>query len=176
MEFDLTTALECPHELPQGYHFLAWASKLLEAHADTKYRCFHTELDAQVFPCLGDSEGCRRLMEEISLKDGFLPAATWLVAHQTSADSAPDYCGTVQGIRDEKGCGGIQNVGITPEHRGRGVGTCLVYRALCGFREAGLTRVYLEVTAQNTGAVRLYRRLGFRKVRTVYKAAEVTYS
>ena len=41
------------------------------------------------------------------------------------------------------------------------------------YREAGFTRVYLEVTAQNSGAVRLYRRLGFRQTKVVFKAAEV---
>jgi ribosomal protein S18 acetylase RimI-like enzyme len=30
----------------------------------------------------------------------------------------------------------------------------------------------LEVTANNDAAVRLYRRLGFRSVKTVYKAIE----
>jgi hypothetical protein len=44
---------------------------------------------------------------------------------------------------------------------------------LRGFRQAGLRRAYLEVTAQNEGAIRLYRRLGFVKVRTVYKAVEI---
>jgi ribosomal protein S18 acetylase RimI-like enzyme len=45
-----------------------------------------------------------------------------------------------------------------------------------GFRDAGIRRVYLEVTAQNTGAVRLYQRLGFRLIKTVYKAADVAYA
>jgi ribosomal protein S18 acetylase RimI-like enzyme len=36
--------------------------------------------------------------------------------------------------------------------------------------------VYLEVTAQNQGAIRLYRRVGFAVIRTVYKAVEVEYS
>jgi hypothetical protein len=72
--------------------------------------------------------------------------------------------------------GGVQNVGITPEHRGRGLGMCLLQRALWGFQEAGMKRVYLEVTAENAKAIRLYQRLGFRRVRTVYKAVEVAYS
>ena len=33
-----------------------------------------------------------------------------------------------------------------------------------------MKRALLEVTAQNEGAIRLYRRLGFRRRKTVYKA------
>ncbi|MEO8498398.1 MAG: GNAT family N-acetyltransferase, partial [Planctomycetota bacterium] len=57
-----------------------------------------------------------------------------------------------------------------------GLGTHLLHRALRGFKEAGLTKAYLEVTAQNTGAVKLYHRLGFRRAKTVYKAADVAYA
>jgi ribosomal protein S18 acetylase RimI-like enzyme len=46
-------------------------------------------------------------------------------------------------------------------------------KSLAGFQEAGLRRAFLEVTAQNEGAIRLYRRLGFFKARTVYKAVEL---
>ena len=72
--------------------------------------------------------------------------------------------------------GGVQNIGITPAHRGRGIGTCLIQQALTGFKQAGLQRAYLEVTARNKGAIRLYRRLGFRRARTVYKAVEMAYA
>jgi len=34
----------------------------------------------------------------------------------------------------------------------------------------------LEVTAQNSGALRLYSRLGFKTVKTVYKAVELAYA
>ncbi len=176
MDVDLNAAGFGQPELPVGYRFMPWNPDLLEAHAETKYHSFRMEVDAHVFPCLGDSEGCLKLMEEISLKDGFLPAATWLVAREALGVPEPEYCGTIQGIRDENGHGGVQNIGIVPEHRGRGVGTCLILKALWGFREAGLTRAYLEVTARNTRAVRLYRRMGFRRVRTVYKMVEVAYS
>jgi len=88
------------------------------------------------------------------------------------ADEAADK---IQGVRDAYGMGAVQNIGIIPEHRGRSLGSYLVRLALDGFKQEGLRRASLEVTAQNTGAMRLYHRLGFRKTKTVYKAAEVGY-
>jgi len=72
------------------------------------------------------------------------------------------------------GMGGIQNLGVAPLYRGRGLGSALLLQALQGFRRAGLGRAFLEVTAQNEGAVRLYRRMGFRCRKTVYKAVETS--
>ena len=161
--------------LPEGYWFVGWDESLLGTFAEAKYLSFRGEIDANVFPCLGELAGCQRLMEEISRKPGFLPEATWLIAHR-QADGWTEYCGTVQGIRNPAGLGAIQNLGIMPAHRGRGLGTCLLFRALEGFRQAGLHRVFLEVTAQNEGAIRLYQRLGFATVKTVFKAVEVTCS
>lgn len=177
MEIDLAALGKRPEPvLPAGYRWLGWSADLVEAHADAKYRSFRTEIDANVFPCLGDSGGCLRLMHEISEKDGFMPTATWLIANEWPPEEPTDYCGTIQGVVDRSGFGAIQNVGITPEHRGRGLGTALLLRSLAGFRGAGLRRVYLEVTAQNDGAIKLYERLGFRTVRTVYKSVEVAYT
>ncbi|HET6878784.1 MAG TPA: GNAT family N-acetyltransferase [Pirellulales bacterium] len=171
MEIDLAGFRPPERSLPPGYRFVAWRSDLLPAHAEAKYNSFRSEIDANVFPCLGGYDGCIRLMQEISHKDGFLPEATWLLACD---EAGSEFCGTIQGIRDRSGMGAIQNLGIVPEHRNRGLGSCLMYRALEGFRRANLRRVFLEVTAQNEGAIKLYRRLGFLKVRTVYKAVEIT--
>lgn len=176
MEIDLTGRQLASPVLPDGYRLLGWDESLLDAHGEAKYNSFHSEIDANVFPCLGDWDGCHRLMHEIRGKQGFLPGATWLIAHVARAADGVEYCGTIQGIRDYAGLGAIQNLGVTPEHRGRQLGTCLLIKALEGFQKAGLRRGFLEVTAQNDGAIRLYQRLGFTKARTVYKAVEVAYS
>jgi ribosomal protein S18 acetylase RimI-like enzyme len=165
MEIDLD-GLPAP-ELPPGYSWVPWSPLLLEQHAEVLYRCFHDEIDSAVFASLGDRMGCHCLMSEICRKVGFAPEATWLLA------GAAGYCGTVQGVRERSGLGAIQNLGITPEHRDRGLGTALLLQALHGFRRCGLGRAFLEVTAQNEGAVRLYQRLGFRRRKTIYKAAPV---
>lgn len=174
MEIDLAAAPALP-PLPASYRLTPWHPKLVELHAEVKYQSFCFELDANVFPCLGDREGCRRLMRDIARRDNFLPAATWLLEHG-AAEEMGEACGTVQGVVDRSGLGAIQNLGVTPGHRGLGLGTHLLLSALSGFREQGLRRAYLEVTAQNLGALRLYERLGFSRVKTVYKAVEVAYA
>lgn len=175
MEYDLSSKLFPVPPLPDRFGLVAWQDELLQTHSETKYRSFRLEIDANVFPCLGDREGCTRLMTEISSRNGFLPESTWLIGYD-SDDGAPEYCGTVQGIRDRRGYGSIQNLGIVPERRGLGLGTILLHRSLVGFARMGLPKATLEVTAQNSGALRLYHRLGFRTVKTVYKAVEVAYA
>lgn len=166
MELDLDR-LPSEQELPPGYRWVSWQEKVLPLHALVKFRCFREELDSLIFPCLGDPQGCTQLMRDISSRVGFVPEATWLVAR------GEDYVGTIQGVIDRPGVGMIQNLGIVPEARNLGLGTSLLLKALMGFKERGLERGLLEVTAENTGAVRLYRRLGFRRARTLYKAVNV---
>jgi ribosomal protein S18 acetylase RimI-like enzyme len=165
MEIDLYDAPPTP-TLPDGYFWVAWDETLIDLHAEVKFHCFQEEIDAVVFPSLSHRQGCFSLMSEISRRPGFIPGATWLVA------CAAGYCGTVQGVRERGALGAIQNLGVTPSHRGRGIGSALLLRALEGFRRAGLGRAFLEVTAQNEAAVRLYRRLGFRCRKTLYKAVD----
>ena len=176
MEMDLRRRRMESLQVPAGYRLVPWSEELVDDHADAKFYSFVDGIDSAVFSCLGDLEGCRRLMGEIRRKEGFLPEATWLAEYVGAGPHLIEPCGTIQGIRVNKRYGGIQNVGITPEHRGRGVGSCLIMAALFGFQQAGLPRAYLEVTAENERAVELYKRLGFRRTKTLYKAVELAYS
>ncbi len=161
MEIDLDR-LRRP-ELPQGFEWIAWNDSLLEAHSRVLFGSFDRELDAGVFPSLGSESGCYCLMSEIRRKQGFLPGATWIVANGNGG------CGTVQGIRERNGYGAIQNLGVVPHYRSQGLGAALVLQSLHGFRNAGLGKAMLEVTAENDAAIRLYRRVGFLRRKTIYK-------
>ncbi len=172
METPLTGVEFSTAPLPDGYQLHAWRPDLLAEHADVKYRSFSGEIDSDIFPCLGDPEGCHRLMNEISKKRGFLPEATWLLSWQGGRGGPHEYCGTIQGIRDRGDYGAVQNLGITPEHRGQGLAAVMLVQALQGFQQAKLRRCYLEVTAQNYNAICLYKRFGFVRTRTAYKAVE----
>ena len=161
---------------PAGYRLRPWTPGLLADHADAKYHSFRQEIDATLFPCLGEMDGCRRLVEEISCKDGFLAEATWLAEYVGGGTSQVEACGTIQGIRASRRHGGIQNVGITPMHRGQGIGSWLIAATLTGFQQVGLQRAYLEVTVQNGRAIKLYQRMGFQPIKTLYKAVELAYT
>src|SRR5262245_45674335 len=97
MEIELThPRLSPPIPLPRGYRFVPWSHDLLEEHAEVKFQSFHLEIDANVFPCFAEREGCLRLMQEISRKDGFLSEATWLVEYVGAGPRRTEYCGTIQ--------------------------------------------------------------------------------
>lgn len=172
MEIDLREAALPAPLLPDGYHWESWSPHVLERHAWAKWESFRSEIDSQVFECLGDYIGCLRLMQEIYNRDTFLANATWLISHDAPRGKPLQDCATIQGLAQAGALGSIQNVGVVPAHRGLGLGRALVLKSLEGFRLAGMNRVYLEVTAQNKPAVELYRSLGFKVTRTVYKAVE----
>lgn len=163
MEID-TASVRAPQDLPDGYSWAPWSDALCERHAWVKFLSFREEIDADVFPNLGNLDGCLRLMYDIRRKPGFLADSTWLIVGPRGD------CGGVQGVVDWFAFGAFQNVGVIPDERGLGLGRALVLKALEGFRSAGVRRAYLEVTAGNQQAVRLYRQIGFRKVKTMYKS------
>ena len=165
MELDLRHPLP-PAALPHGFHWLPWDESLLKFHAEVKFRCFADHPDALLFPCLASVGGCRDLMTVIRNKDAFCPAATWLV-------SGRDGCvATVQGVV-ESGGGAIQNLGVMPAYRRCGIGRALLLKSLAGFATVGARSAFLDVTASNHAAVRMYRGLGFRAAKTLYRAVEV---
>ena len=172
MEIDFLQVRLPEPRLPEGYEWLPWGPRMADRHSLVKYLSFRSDIDSRVFPCLGQIEGCKRLMREIAGQPSFMPDATWLITHPRGDIFEPIDCGTIQGLAQAKLLGAIQNVGVAPEHRGMGLGRALVLKSLHGFRAKQIRRVYLEVTAENAPAVELYRSIGFALLRTMYKAVE----
>lgn len=169
MQIDLRKATLSQPLLPQGYRWAPWRRLLLERHAQVKWRSFRDDLDGQVFPCLSQLDGCRRLMAEIASQPTFCANATWLLVYQPEDNWPPEDCACIQGIVRKGNVGAIQNVGVAPEHRGLGIGRAIVVQSLLGFRFSGLSYGFLEVTAENRAAVCLYESLGFAIVDVLYR-------
>ena len=63
--------------------------------------------------------------------------------------------------------GHVKDVAVHPDHRGEGLGSTLLTRALATLASTGVDSVTLEVRASNEEARRLYRRFGFTPLRRV---------
>ncbi len=163
-------------EVPEGFRLFPWEPRLCNQHADIKWESFRDEIDVHVFPCLGEREGCRLLMREISGRKDFVPEATWLVARESEFSAKPQVCGTVQGLMPSRREGAIQNLGVHPQFRDLRLGQALLTAALRGFMQVGCRYAHLEVTVQNTAAIRLYERFGFHRVETLFKVSEVQFA
>lgn len=162
--------------VPGGFELLPWSPQLMNRHADIKHQSFRSEIDAHVFPCLAEQDGCRQLMREIAQRKDFVPAATWLAVRTGDFGGREQACGTIQGLLASPREGAVQNIGVHPECRDMGLGGALLRAALEGFRSVGCRFVHLEVTVQNTAAIRLYQRFGFTIVETLFKIADVQYA
>ncbi len=176
MELRLDRAPLDDQFVPEGFAILPWSAGLLNHHAAVKYASFSQEIDTHVFPCLGEREGCKHLMREIANRSNFIPEATWLAVRRTDFADELQACGTVQGLLSSPREGAIQNLGVHPDCRNMGVGRALLLHALRGFKSAGCMFAHLEVTVQNTAAIRLYERFGFQRVETLFKVAEVQFA
>jgi ribosomal-protein-alanine N-acetyltransferase len=54
------------------------------------------------------------------------------------------------------------NIAVAPAHRRRGIGRLLLERIVNLCRQRGVPLLWLRVRASNRGALRFYRRMGFR--------------
>ena len=164
MVFDFTKTPLAPPTLPQGFSFVKWSASLIEPHADVLHRSFRNDLDGAVFTTFQQYNHCRNLIETLADSPAFLPEATLLIACG-DPQGIFEYVANIQGLKLSNDVGAIQNVAVLPEYRRQGLGRILVLGALQGFQRAGVTRVTLEATSDNTTAINLYDRIGFTTFR-----------
>ena len=169
MSYDLRSGDLPAPLLPSGFQWIPFRQEDISRHAAVKHESFRAEIDTSLFPNLSSDSGCQQLMTAICNHHKFLDSATWLITTDSEDESNSDDCATIQGLAHSPVLGEIQNVGVAPEYRGLGLGRALVLQALHGFRESGLKRVQLEVTAHNEPAVELYRSIGFCLFQTMFK-------
>jgi ribosomal protein S18 acetylase RimI-like enzyme len=79
-----------------------------------------------------------------------------------SAGEVVGWCDVTPKERPIYAHGGVLGIGLLPRFRGRGIGTNLIRSTLAATRTIGLHRVELTVRQNNTRAIELYKKVGFR--------------
>jgi ribosomal protein S18 acetylase RimI-like enzyme len=128
----------------------AWRTLRLRALGDSPDAFGATLADAQARP----DDTWRQLLAQAVASASHLP----LLAEVAGVPAGLAWA------RFEAGVAVLYQVWVAPEYRGRGVAHALLTRAIGWARERGAGAVELDVTAGDTPAVRLYRRLGFEAV------------
>ncbi len=77
-------------------------------------------------------------------------------------DEVVGWCDVIAKPRATLAHSGTLGLGLREAHRGRGIGRALMETTLEGARNRGFTRVELTVRVDNTRAIRLYERVGFK--------------
>jgi ribosomal protein S18 acetylase RimI-like enzyme len=78
-----------------------------------------------------------------------------------SAGKVVGWCDVTPNDRPIYAHAGVLGMGLLPQFRGQGIGTNLIRATLDAARSAGLRRVELTVRESNTGAIKLYQKVGF---------------
>jgi GNAT superfamily N-acetyltransferase len=73
-----------------------------------------------------------------------------------------DWIGCAGAYMDTDGTLNLISMWVAPEHRGAGAGRSLVQAVIDWARAAGHERLRLDVVREQTPAIRLYGRMGFR--------------
>ncbi|HEX4949274.1 MAG TPA: N-acetyltransferase [Blastocatellia bacterium] len=82
------------------------------------------------------------------------------------------------GVIEEDGVGHITTIGVSPDHRRRGLAKIMLLSIEQGFAVRGATTVRLEVRTDNNGARQLYEQIGYtitQRMRRYYSTGDDGY-
>jgi ribosomal protein S18 acetylase RimI-like enzyme len=142
-----------------------WQKRYNHEAAEMLYQSYLNHVDAKINDQYASSAGATRLIENIFHNQGcgeFLNHVSRMAVHQPTQKLA----GLLTVTRVRPSTAHIPQVGVGPAYQGLGLGTALMERAFQDLRDDGFDQVTLTVTDSNSGAVRLYERLGFITFKT----------
>ena len=142
-----------------------WDKKYAREAAELVYGAYHNHVDAVINDQYSSLEGATRLLENILHHQGcgdFLAPVSKVAIHRLTGRLAGVL--TVTAVRGDTAH--IPQIAVARTLQGIGLGTELLEAAFNDLVQAGYQQVSLTVTEANSGASRLYERLGFKTFRT----------
>jgi ribosomal protein S18 acetylase RimI-like enzyme len=138
---------------------IEWSERRQEECAHLIAQAYKGHIDSQINDQYRTPGGARRFLTNIIQYPGcgsFFSGASFL-----ALDAHGRVCGLCLASLVAPEVGHITQICTSPEWQGRGAGYELLRRSMVSLAAHGCRHVSLTVTASNTGAVRLYERVGF---------------
>ena len=148
-----------------GFQFEPWERKHDREAAEVILNAYRGHIDAQINDQYGSLAGATHLVENIVRQRGcgeLLPEASLVAVHRATQKLAGVLA--VTSVRAHTAH--IPQIAVAREFQGMNLGTKLLEMSFLAAARRGYEEITLSVTEMNSGAVRLYHRLGFQTLRT----------
>jgi ribosomal protein S18 acetylase RimI-like enzyme len=148
--------LDFNRPLPGGYTAVQWADHFLPAAASIIRTAFAGMPESEKYAGLSSTNGCLKMLEDLTLMAGFDPESSWMVFYRNEpvglilCSKAPNLV-----------FGEILLVAVAMRHRMNGIATHMVNKGLQSFDNRKIKHVTLQVNRSSRRAVRFFRGLGF---------------
>ncbi len=143
---------------------IPWTESRQEEAAELIAQSYAGHIDSQINDQYRSVAGARRFLLNIIQYPGcgsfFAPASFVSIDRYTQK-----ACGLCLSSLVSERTGHITQLGVAPEHRGKGLGRQLLQKSLQALAAHGALRASLTVTSKNHEAIALYEDIGFRNQR-----------
>jgi ribosomal protein S18 acetylase RimI-like enzyme len=131
----------------------------IEAFVKFFMECFHDSKDRDASLIAADIKRTEQFIEHLIEQEGkHRDPDGWIVAFMQDK-----FAGFAIAI-EQRNNGLIAEVGVAPHFRKRGIGTWLSIKGIQRLKDRGFKQAFLGVDIQNIPAIKLYEKLGFKKL------------
>ena len=152
-------------EILKDVEIVPWEHQHDHQAARLLFEVYRNHVDAKINDHYKSLEGSTRLVENIVRHWGCgenLPGASLVAIHRPTQKIAAILGMTAVRPRTAH----IPQIAVAPEFQGLGLGTAMMELSFHRLAKQGYQEVTLTVTDRNSGAVRLYERMGFETFRS----------
>lgn len=149
----------------KDFEMTTWERSFDRQAAELIYITYRHHVDALINDQYASETGAARLIENIVQHRGCgnaVPGASQVAVHRPTRKLAGLLA--VTAVRPQTAH--IPQVAVAPEFQGARLGSAMMAAGFSECRRQGFEEISLTVTDSNSGAVRLYERLGFETFRT----------
>ena len=164
MMHDLGSASSESVGLDGEIRFQGWEEKEESVMAALIHEAYRGHVDSEINLQYRSRRGALQVIENVTRHRGcgvFEPGDSLVAVHAPSGVCCGGMLVTSVGTSGSH----IPQICVLPEFQGRRIGTALLYACFEKLRSRGHRQVSLTVTDENSDAIRLYERLGFRTYR-----------